>query len=38
VLLARRADATERLLEIAERYRGQKVAGPVDDAAGGRSR
>jgi 5-methyltetrahydrofolate--homocysteine methyltransferase len=33
VILARRADATERLLEIAERYRGQKTAGPVDDAA-----
>ena len=33
VLLARRPDATERLLEIAERYRGQKAAGPVDDAA-----
>jgi len=33
VLLNRRADGTERLLEIAERYRGQKQAGPVDDAA-----
>ena len=33
VLLNRRADATERLLEIAERYRGQKQAGPVDEAA-----
>ncbi|HZF66953.1 MAG TPA: methionine synthase [Gemmatirosa sp.] len=33
VLLNRRADGTERLLEIAERYRGQKSAGVVDEAA-----
>ena len=33
VLLNRRADATERLLEVAERYKGQKPTGPVDDAA-----
>ncbi len=31
VVLARRADATERLLEIAERYRGDGAARRVDD-------
>ncbi|MFA7541659.1 MAG: methionine synthase, partial [Lysobacterales bacterium] len=33
VILNRRADATERLLELAEKYRGAKGGSPADDGA-----